>query len=375
LETDLADGTGKLEEEAGAAVSARGLSYPLGQPPAPGEAIEAAPGVLWMRLPLPMALDHVNLYAVRDGEGWVVVDTGLDTSVSREGWEAALAGPLGGLPVTRVICTHMHPDHLGLAGWLCDRFQAPLLMSRLEYVTGRMLIADTGRPAPKEGVDFFHGAGWTSEQLDRYRAEFGRFGRAVSPLPQSYTRLSEGDVLTIGGDEWAVVVGSGHSPEHVCLWRKSDDVFLAGDQILPRISSNVSVWPTEPLQDPLDDWMRSIDRLEALLPEETFILPAHGEPFFGVGERLRALRRGHEVSLKRLERRLAEPRRAIDVFQSLFARPIGDGVLGMATGEAIAHLNYLAGQGRARRDTDANGVVWWSATGSAGSVENTEETT
>jgi glyoxylase-like metal-dependent hydrolase (beta-lactamase superfamily II) len=356
------------------AAGARGLTYPLGAPPAPGEAVEAAPGVLWMRLPLPMALDHVNLYAVRDGEGWTIIDTGLDTPVSRQGWQDALAGPLEGRAVTRVICTHMHPDHLGLAGWLCARFEAPLLMSRLEYVTGRMLIADTGRPAPQEGVDFFQGAGWTPEQLDGYRREFGRFGRAVSPLPQSYTRLSEGDVVTIGGDDWSVVVGSGHSPEHICLWRRSDDVFIAGDQILPRISSNVSVWPTEPLQDPLDDWMRSLDLLEALLPATTFVLPAHGEPFLGVHERLRALRRGHEVSLRRLERRLAEPRRAVDVFSSLFARPIGDGVLGMATGESIAHLNYLAGQGRARREADADGVVWWTATGPAGEDDDTEET-
>ena len=369
----MAEGAGGAVPETSAGAGARGLTYPLGDPPAPGEAVEAARGVLWLRLPLPMALNHVNLYAVRDGEGWAVVDTGLDTPPSRDAWEAALAGPLAGRPVTRVICTHMHPDHLGLVGWLCERFKAPLLMSRLEYVTGRMLVADTGRPAPQEGIDFFRSTGWSDEQIERYRAEFGRFGKAVSPLPQSYARLSDGDVLTIGADDWTVVVGSGHSPEHVCLWRRSDDVFIAGDQILPRISSNVSVWPTEPLQDPLDDWMQSLDRLEALLPEATFVLPSHGEPFYGVGERLRALRRGHEVSLKRLERRLAEPRRAIDVFSSLFARPVGDGILGMATGESVAHLNYLAGQGRARRETDASGVVWWTATGPVAAEDNLEE--
>lgn len=366
LETDLADGGLKAVRTNGGAVEAaggRGLAYPLGDAPAPGQAIEAAPGVLWLRLPLPIAaLNHLNLYALRDGDGWTIVDTGMNTGESRDGWEAALAGPLEGLPVRRVICTHMHPDHLGLAGWLCERFQAPLLMSRLEYVTGRMLLADTGRSAPKEGVDFFHGCGWNETQIETYRREFGRFGRAVWALPQSYIRLSEGDVLDIGGDDWRVVIGSGHSPEHVCLWRESDGVFLAGDQILPRISSNVSVWPTEPLQDPLADWMRSLDRLEALLPSDTLVLPAHGEPFLGVTERLQALRRGHETSLKRLERSLAEPRRAVDVFSSLFARAIGDGVLGMATGESVAHLNYLTGRGLARREIDADGVVWWTAT-------------
>jgi len=366
LETDFADGTFMTEpvdETPLSGTVSRGLIYPLGQAPSEGDAIEVAPGVLWLRMPLPMkALNHINVYAIRDGDGWTIVDTGMNTEVTLQAWEMALAGPLLGLPVRRVICTHMHPDHLGLAGWLCDRFKAPLLMSRLEYVTARMLVADTGQPAPREGTDFLRGCGWDEAQLEVYRQEFGRFGRAVWALPQSFSRLSEGDGLEIGGHEWSVVIGHGHSPEHVCLWRQTDGTFLAGDQILPRISSNVSVWPTEPLQDPLDDWMGSLDRLEALLPSDTFVLPSHGEPFIGVTERLQALRRGHQAALLRLERSLAEPRRAIDVFSSLFARPIGDAVLGMATGESVAHLNYLRGKGLARCETDVHGVGWWSAT-------------
>ena len=354
--TTTADGT--VETGAGN----RGLTYPLGAPPAPGAAVQAAPGVLWMRLPLPMSLDHINVYAIEDGDGWVLVDTGLNLPASAEAWEAALAGPLGGRPVTRVICTHMHPDHVGMAGWLCARSGAPLLMSRLEYVTLRLLISDTGRPAPQEGVDFCRAAGWDEPRIEAYRKEFGRFGRMVSTLPQSFFRLSEGDDITIGDDQWRIVVGNGHSPEHVCLWRQSDDVFISGDQILPRISSNVSVWPTEPLQDPLTDWLTSIDRLRALLPAGTFVLPAHGEPFTGVHTRLDALKRGHETGLRRLERSLRTPKRSIDVFSSLFARPIGDGVFGMATGESIAHLNCLESRGLARRSRDADGVDWWVAT-------------
>ncbi len=358
--TDLAVG---LQSSAPVTSTAqRGLTYPLGDPPGPGEAVPAARGVLWMRLPLPMALKHVNVYAVADGEGWAVIDTGLRTPESIAGWEAALAGPLGGRPVTRVICTHMHPDHIGLAGWLCDRFEAPLLMSRLEYVMGRMLLADTGQPAPEAGAAFFRAAGWSETQIEGYRRDFGRFGMAVAPLPQAFTRVSEGDVLRIGEDDWRVVTGSGHSPDHVCLWREADGVLLAGDQILPRISSNISVWPTEPDADPLKDWLASLDRLQAVLPDETFVLPGHGEPFYGLHARIEALRRGHEVSLKRLERTLKTPCRAVDVFSALFARPVGEGVHGMATGESIAHLNYLAGQGRAQRQRDSEGVDWWTAT-------------
>lgn len=360
LETDLADGVATSEGEAETAAGLRGLTYPLGDPPALGEAVEAAPGVLWMRLPLPMALNHVNVYAIADGDGWVVIDTGLRTPDGRAGWESALAGPMGGRPVTRVICTHMHPDHIGLAGWLCDRFDAPLLMSRLEYVTGRMLISDTG-PAPEEGARYFRAAGWPEERIEKYRQSYGMFAKGTEPLPASYRRLTAGDVLSIGADDWTVVVGDGHSPEHVCLWRRSDDVFLSGDQLLPRISSNISVWPTEPMADPLKDWLASLDRLGDLLPEGTLCLPGHGEPFTGVLPRIEALKRGHAVSLKRLARTLRTPSRVIDVFAALFARPVDDGLLGMATGEAVAHLNHLEARGLARRERDAEGVDWWTS--------------
>jgi glyoxylase-like metal-dependent hydrolase (beta-lactamase superfamily II) len=362
LETDLADGVITIEGEIEPGTDGqRGLSYPLGPAPAPGEAIVAAPGVLWLRMPLPMQLNHVNVYAIADREGWAIVDTGIRTPDAVAGWEAALAGPLGRRPVTRVICTHMHPDHIGLAGWLCERFDAPLLMTQLEYVTGRMLVSDTG-PAPESGAIFWRAAGWSEEQIEGYRTGYGRFAKGVAPLPAGYVRLSAGTVLSIGGDDWTIVIGNGHSPEHACLWRKSDDVLISGDQILPRISSNVSVWPTEPLADPLQDWMTSLERLGDLLSADTLVLPGHGEPFTGVLPRIEALARGHRVSLKRLERTLRTPRRAVDIFGTLFARPVDGGLLGMATGEAIAHLNYLAGQGRVRRDRDAAGVDWWSLT-------------
>lgn len=356
------------EGAAAGAKDARGLTYPFDRAPAPGDAVEVAPGVMWLRFALPFQLDHVNAYAVRDGDGWTVVDTGLRTPDTVAAWEAALTGPLEGRPITRLVCTHMHPDHIGLAGWLCERSGAPLWMSRLEYVSARMLAAEEAGDAPEDGAAFFRAAGWTEEQIARWRADYGGFGKGVAPMPRSYRRLSDGDVIGIGGDDWTVAVGSGHSPEHVCLWRRSDDVFLAGDQILPRISSNVSVWPTEPLADPLGDWMASLDRLRGLLPDGALILPAHGEPFQGAHARLEALKRGHETALKRLERTLRQPSRVIDGFPAVFGRAVGDGVLGMATGEAQAHLNYLERRGRARRTRDENGVDWWTA------VEQDEET-
>lgn len=343
-----------------AAREERGLIYPFGDPPGFGEAVEVAPGVLWMRLSMPIALNHINVYAVEDGDGWAVIDTGLNIPDSRERWDALLAGPLGGRPVTRVICTHMHPDHIGLAGWLCERFDAPLVMTRLEYVTARMLLADTGQAAPEAGAVHYRAAGWDEDQIETYRREFGQFGRAVSAMPTGYVRIREGGRVSIDGQDWRVVVGEGHSPEHACLWREADGVVLGGDQILPRISSNVSVWPTEPDADPLGDWLDSLERMKTVFPDDVLVLPSHGEPFRGVQIRLDALIRGHGTALKRLERTLKSPQRAVDVFPALFARPVGDGVRGMATGESLAHLNYLLHRGRISRTRDADGVDWWT---------------
>ena len=337
------------------------LSYPCGEPPKPGEAREVAPGVRWLRMPLPIVLDHINVWALDDGEGWTVVDTGVRTPAILEAWETAFAGPLGGRPATRVLCTHMHPDHVGMAGWLTRRFEVALWMTRLEYFACRMLVADTGREAPEEGVRFYRAAGWDEDALQRYRERFGGCGRAVHHLPMSYRRIVEGEVIEVGGRPWRIVVGNGHSPEHACLHQPELKVLIAGDQVLPKISSNVSVFPTEPDADPLSEWLASLAKLKRTVPDDVLVLPAHGEPFEGLHARLDALAAGHELSLQRLHKRLGEPKRAVDVFGALFGRPIGPELLGMATGESLAHLKCLETRGLAIRETGDHGVWRWRA--------------
>ncbi len=323
----------------------RRYDYPFAEPPEPGTVLEVADGVLWVRMPLPFSLKWINLWALADGDGWTIVDTGIPTPDTKAHWRTLFAGALGGKPVTRVIVTHMHPDHVGLAGWMTRKFQCPLWMTQLEYLTCRVLVADTGRDAPEAGVDFYRAAGWAQEELDRYVERFGGFGRAVTQLPDAYHRLTDGQELDIGGRTWRVVTGSGHSPHHACLWCEELNVFISGDQILPRISSNVSVFPTEPEANPLQNWLDSCAKLRDLLPEDVLVLPAHNEPFRGVRRRLQALIDGHETGMRRILERLDKPKRALDLFGALFARKIGPDVLGMATGETLAHLNCLKGRG------------------------------
>jgi len=339
----------------------RGLTYPWsrGADPAPGEPFEVADGVYWARFSMPMALDHINLWLLEDGAGWTVVDTCLNLPDARETWERLFGGFMQGRPITRVISTHMHPDHVGLAGWLTERFDCALWMSREEFLKFRAMAADTGRPAPEVAIRFYRGAGYDDEQLEQYKQIFGNFGRAIAPLPDSFRRLVDRETLTIGGRYWQVIIGSGHSPEHATLYCPALKVLISGDQVLPRITSNVSVFPTEPEGDPLTEWLQSCNQLREILPDDLLVLPAHEAPFYGLHVRLNQVIESHKRDLDSLWEFLAEPRRAVDCYPALFKRNIDGGSMGLATGETLAHLNCLLGRRSISRTTDDEGVNWY----------------
>lgn len=339
------------------------LEYPCGTPPQPGEARDIVPGVQWLRMSLPFALAHINLWAVRDGAGWAVFDSGVQTTETATAWRTLFAagGGLGPEGLTRLFVTHMHPDHMGMAGWLTRKFDCRLWITRLEYLMCRVLVADTGREAPDEAISFYRRAGWDDDAIENYRARFGGFGKLVHAIPDSYRRLFDDERIMIGEHEWRVVVGHGHSPEHACFHCPALKLFVSGDQVLPRISSNVSVFPTEPDADPLGDWLSSLDKLRREVPDDVLVLPSHNEPFRGLHARLDNLSRSQNEALDRLRGALSVPKRAVDVFAELFSRPISSepNLLGMATGESLAHLNYLVHRQEVVVNTDARGVAWY----------------
>ena len=333
------------------------LRYPWDTPPGPGEAIEVAEGVLWMRLPLPMKLDHVNVYALDDGDGWTVIDTGFDSRQSRETWQALLSGPLAGKPVTRLVVTHHHPDHIGLAGWFQTEHGAELVTTRTAWLLGRMLTLDVQQAMSEETRGFYQAAGMDPEILAERMAERPfNFADVVAPLPLGFTRIKQGDVIRMGGRDWDVHMGNGHAPEHATFWSRDDNLVLSGDQILPSISPNIGVYATEPEADPLADWLEACERLSLLARPDQLALGGHKLPFVGLPLRMRQLIENHRSALRRLLAHLDEPKPASACFIPVFKRTMGKAEYGLALVEAVAHINYLYHSGQVTRTRGEDGA-------------------
>lgn len=335
-----------------------GVRYPHGETiPAPGEAIEVADRILWFRLPLPMKLDHVNIYALDDGDSWTIVDTGFQSDASYEAWETALNGPLKGKPVKRVVVTHHHPDHIGLAGWFKAEHGAEIYTTRTAWLQARLMVAEDSDAAFEAQVQHMTRAGAPEEMIELSRKRRGFFSGFVHPLTPGFKRIKEGDRITMGGRAWRVFIGNGHAPEHATFWSADGELVLAGDQILPKISPNLGVYAAEPDADPVGEWIEACERFSTYAREDHLVLPGHNRPFTGLPKRLDMLIDNHHGALKRMRKYLAYWRSAVDCFDTMYKRSIHKNEFGLAMVEAIAHLNHLFDTGEADKRLDPDGVL------------------
>ena len=353
------------------------LSYPLGDElPALGTTLEVAPGVRWLRMNLPFALDHINLWLLRDEmsgpdgkrQGWTIVDCGITNDATRSAWEQVFANELGGLPVLRVIVTHMHPDHMGLAHWLTEHWSTAehdcrLWISATDYNVARLASGSTAGIGGKATADFMAQHGLSDEaSLQQIRERTNYYANMVPKVPERYRRLMDGSVLHINGHEWTCHAGHGHAPEHMALHCDALGVLIAGDMVLPRISTNVSVMDLEPEADPLMQYLDSIERMR-VIPADTLVLPSHGRPFRGLHTRIDQLKLHHDERFADVLAACAQaPQSAADLLMVLFKRKLDLHQTTFAMGESIAHLNALWLAGRLVRRADASGVLRFTPT-------------
>jgi glyoxylase-like metal-dependent hydrolase (beta-lactamase superfamily II) len=344
------------------------LQYPQANPPGPAEAREIAPGIHWLRMPLPFALDHINLWLLEDernGEpGWTIIDCGLGNDATRALWEQILAAHTRGRPVHRIIVTHHHPDHVGQAAWLLGRVSADsgapggveYWMAQAEFLAAHAMREGLAGYAFDQVMAMFHRNGLSGERFEKLKDRGMAYRRGVPALPISYRRLLQEQTHRIGGREWRVIMGYGHAPEHAALYCEELEVLISGDMVLPKISTNVSVWATEPEGNPLALFLASIEHY-AELPATALILPSHGLPFRGVRERVAQLHEHHRLRLAELHEACDTPKAASEVLSTLFRRELDVQQSFFAMGEAMAHLHYLHAEGRLSRSTGADGVI------------------
>ncbi|MCL5041323.1 MAG: MBL fold metallo-hydrolase [Gammaproteobacteria bacterium] len=323
------------------------LEFPWSEPPEQGHLRELADGLLWLRMPLPFGLDHINLYLLRHEHGWVVVDTGLNTDQSIAVWERVCSEVLQGEPVLAVIATHCHYDHTGMVVWLSDRFQCPVYMTFGEY-SSILLPSAAVDEAPWQFRQFYQRAGLSTDEVDGLHAAVGS-SMFKNEAPHSYRRLRDGDLLSIGKRRWRIVVGAGHSPEHACLYNEEDQLLISGDQVLPRITSSICITVTEPEANPLQEWLNSLKRLRSI-PDTVLVLPAHELPFRGLHFRLQQLQQHHELHLDQLMSALESPQSVDQCRALLFPRVRNSFDRLMAIGETQAHLNFLMEEGSLQRE-------------------------
>ncbi|HEX5650076.1 MAG TPA: MBL fold metallo-hydrolase [Steroidobacteraceae bacterium] len=336
----------------------RGLDYLEAEPPAPGHAVPLGGGLYWARIPLPMELNHINVWLLEDDDGWLLVDTGMAEDVCREAWVSLEQTLLQGRPLRRIFVTHDHPDHMGLAGWLHRRHHgAPLWMSPVGHASTLEFLAASGDEIDARRLRFVtsHGMDVSQEAVRRSGgSEHGRWYGDVPPLARA---VADGDRVEAGGRTWQVIETSGHCRGHLCLHDAANDVLITGDQVLPTISPNVSVLASRPDANPLAEYLESIARLERQCPPDTLVLPSHGRPFRGLHRRIEVLRSHHLQQLEALRAACRSPTSAYELLPVMYGRPLRGFHRYLAVGETVAHLNYLWHDGAVERRIDDAGRV------------------
>lgn len=327
------------------------------EPPQSAQLIEVVSGIYWLRMPLPMALNHINLYLIDEGDAWTLLDTGMKTEETQAIWHQLFAQFFNDKPLKQVVVTHMHPDHVGLAGWLCEYWRCPMYMTQIDYFAVRAYTANNIVTWQSEA--FYRCCGLGDDYIE-FMHKRSSFSQIVSPMPGAFKQLKDNQLIMLGKRQWRIIVGGGHSFAHASFYNEEEGLLLAGDQIIARISSNVGVTATEPDASPLHDWYQSLERLKTLSPN-TLVMPAHNKPFYGMHERADEIMQHHEHQLNVVLHECQTPKRVVDLLKPMFGRDIGFYEMSLAIGEAKAHLHMLLDRNSMQK-ISTDGVDWYRST-------------
>lgn len=330
------------------------IAYTHPTAPAFGSEVTLAPGLLWVRLPLPFRLNHVNIWLLEEPDGWTAIDTGASTEDAMEIWEALATGPMRGKPIRRLLATHGHTDHIGLASWLVDRYECPFVATQVEWMSPQLRRQESFEEIRPEISRFLSSHGCDDEQVRLYKEERSRIRALQLPMPQAYERIRDGDQITFGGRSWRVITAGGHAAEHASFYCAADNILIVGDQILSKITPMIGVFANEPNGNPLSEYLTSFQPFEAL-PADVLVLPSHGLPYRGLHRRIVELVDHHHMRLADLERLMDRPKNATELTAGLFARAVAEGQGRLALAETLAHIHFLLGVGRIERVRAGNG--------------------
>ncbi len=334
------------------------LRFPFETMPEFGEVVEITDGILWLRIPLPFRLDHVNIYLIKDTDGWAMIDTGINSEEAIAAWEAYFAGPLSGFHISKVIVTHHHPDHIGLAGWMCERFDAPLLTSYSAYMGSKVISLGENEHQTRSYYDFYIRHGMSREGAGIVAIQGNEYLRRVGELPHSFLRLLMPDLLEIGGRTFRVLTGDGHAQEQVLLYCEDEKLLFAADQVIEKISPNISVFANEPNGDPLGHFLRSLRFLSSEVPNDVLVLPGHRRPFYGLNERCKELEAHHEERCDRIRKACAiKPHTNAELLPLLFTRELDPHQTSFAFTETLAHVNRLVRRGEIETVADGERLI------------------
>ena len=338
------------------------IAYPFGDDmPAAGEWMEVASGIYWLRFPLPFALDHINLYVIDEGDSWTLIDTGVHSPESISLWQGPLRHPMAAKPVSRILVTHWHPDHIGMAGWLAAQTGAPLWITRTEWLMARMTRAEETTTFQAPAISYFQRMGLSADKLQGLNSLGNHYESLTAPIPTEFVRMQAGKDVTIGMDRWQVLIGRGHAPEHACLYCAERQLIIGGDILLPRISPIVGIWPAEPEEDALSDFLTCLQEIRAVVDASALVLPSHNRPYTGVHTRIDDLTAHHDERLHTTRAACQQAMTAAAVSQVLFPRLQDPFQLRLGLAETVAHLNHQRARGLLTRQLGDDGIYRYQA--------------